>query len=97
MSNGLTKEELQEGYDIKVDQNVPVPPDVQYGGERRSKYPFRIMDVGDSFFIPNLSDVKIKSMHRTVSSWNRRKESKQHGKRWACRQVRGGVRVWRIQ
>jgi len=60
----------------------------------RYKYPWRIMEVGDSFFVPGAPDLNLK-LHRV-----RALISYQHSKHpeiFEVRVVDGGVRVWRTE
>jgi hypothetical protein len=77
--------------EIKIDKGVPVPPLTQ---GRRMKYPFRQMEVGDSFFVPG---VKTSSGFSGCLHGVR----KSTGWTFTCRsRVEDGVqgvRVWRIE
>ena len=58
--------------------------------EKRSRvslYPWASMAVGDSFFIPGATYKKISPCARAATLRN--------GKTFKCRNVEGGVRVWR--
>lgn len=81
---------------FKVEKNVAIPP--QVAGRGCSKYPFREMKVGDSFFVPSESQemsAKITSTLHGVASnifgkggiTTRRVEEK----------GQLGVRVWRVK
>ena len=69
---------------IPIDKDVPMPdpttPDV-------TKYPWMTMEIGDSFFVDNV----------TAARFNATKDAAQRrtGRRFASRKVEGGVRVWR--
>lgn len=67
---------------IKIDKNVPIPP---AGQGRPRKYPFDEMDVGDSFFSGSIASVESSAYSRN------------DGKKFVLRKVRGGVRVWRVE
>ncbi len=66
---------------FKIETGLPMPI--------RGKYPWRQMNVGDSFFVPNINGnvmgTLIASAHRRLS-----------GARFSQRAVDGGVRIWRI-
>lgn len=66
-----------------IDKNVPLPAKATTG--RKSKYPFDLMEVGDSFFVPG----KVR-MASTVGQASRRL-----GRRFVWNEETGGVRVWR--
>lgn len=70
---------------IEIDKGIPIPiPEAKQG--RPSKYPFGSMEVGDSFFAPSTS------IGQTVS-----KMGKFLGRKFICRTVEGGSRVWRVE
>ncbi len=72
---------------LKIDKGVPLP-EPMFGG-RTSKYPWRQMEVGDSFFV--LGGAR-NNLNLAASA------NKHHApKRFAARSVEGGVRVWRIE
>lgn len=68
---------------IEITKDVPTPRG------RRSKYPFRGMEIGDSFFAPGSSVIGIHGCAR-----------RHRPMRFTCRSVVengiGGIRVWRI-
>ena len=66
-----------------IDKNVPLPAKATTG--RKSKYPFDLMEVGASFFVPG----KVR-MASTVGQASRRL-----GRRFVWNEETGGVRVWR--
>jgi len=69
----------------KIDKNYAIPPLM------RSKFPFREMKVGDSFFVPKKEKVPTSNVRCAAESWK-----KSHpGFTYASRTVEGGLRVWR--
>ena len=72
---------------IQVDRGIPLPRPRR---DRRWKYPWLEMEVGDSFLVPDERNVL--RMVRVGCSTSRR-----HGMRFEARQVEGGVRVWRVE
>lgn len=56
-----------------------------------AKYPWDLMEIGQSFFVPG---DPVKAMNSVTSC--RRYAQKRYGTRYAIRTVEGGVRVWRI-
>lgn len=64
---------------IKIEKGVPIP-------DRRGKYPWADMDVGDSFFV---ATDKVENFRRNVYGKNR------NGKKFTARAEGNGVRVWR--
>ncbi len=69
--------------EFSVERGVPIPP-----LRNPKKYPWDSMDIGDSFFIPN-----IKSNAAGAYSAHRAKMGEKH----TVRTVDGGVRIWRIK
>lgn len=66
---------------LKIEHDIKMP-------EPRNSYPFGQMEVGDSIFI---SDAKeIKNARQAVSAYGIKR-----GLKFACRQVEGGMRIWR--
>lgn len=65
---------------IKIEKGIPISSD------RRSKYPWADMDVGDSFFV---ATDKVENFRRNVYAKNR------NGKLFVARAEGNGVRVWR--
>lgn len=75
---------------IQIDKGVPIPPHVR--GQGAPKYPWREMEIGDSFFV---SDRHRRSISAAASS------ARQHrGHQFATRSVTengvDGIRVWRV-
>ena len=72
--------------DYVIEKNVPL---VQKNrGGRKEKYPFRQMEVGDSFVVRGGI---VSSMRVTL-----RFAGLRHGRTFKTRAVEGGVRVWRV-
>jgi hypothetical protein len=57
---------------------------------RASKYPFRDMEVGDSFFVEGDGAAATLVRYASVN------EQRKSGKRFSTRRVEGGYRCWRI-
>lgn len=72
---------------IKIDKDIPTPPLFA----DHSKWPFRQMEVGDSFFVPTGSDA-----HSAASAMSNA-NYKYKPKKWTKRTLNGGIRIWRIQ
>ena len=72
-------------YAYEIDKGIPIPPPAS---RRRCKYPFAVMKVGDSFFVPGGKRSTIRSAVHT-----RRKAHP--NERWVVRTKDNGVRVWR--
>jgi hypothetical protein len=69
----------------QVDRNIPIP-----SLKRGHKYPWRQMQVGDSFLVRNRRD-----SDRAVRSARQYADYYQITFRTAIRTVTGGIRVWR--
>ena len=69
--------------EIKIDNDVPMPSNYN------SKYPWKQMKVGSSFFVAA----------RKISSINQARMNAEAatGFKFTCRTVDGGTRVWRIR
>jgi len=67
---------------ITIEKNIPTPP-------KRNIYPYRQMDVGDSFLVP---EARIQ-----IVSNNNYRVSKLTGMRFIARREGMGVRVWRTE
>lgn len=70
--------------DFKVDKNIPPPT-------RKAKYPFAEMQVGDSFFVP---DMTTRSLQNAASYYRKTLNYKFESK---AREENGvkGARIWR--
>lgn len=71
---------------INIDRGVPIPPPLIMG--RQPKYPWRQMQVGDSFFVA-------KKKARFTSTISRMK--KKSGMQFIARPEGEGTRVWRTE
>ena len=67
---------LEKGIEIPVKQKV-------------GKYPYALMQPGDSFLVPDGSLSKV--CNASYREW------KKTGKKFTARVVEGGVRVWRVE
>ena len=70
-------------YKYEVEKGVPQPTP----RDMFLKYPWKVMDVGDSFFVP---DSEISSRQNFHSC------AKNRGIKISTRRVDDGIRVWRI-
>lgn len=73
---------------IKIEKHIPIPRLPHYGG-RKPTYPWRSMDVGDSFVFPS----RVKKSTALSLTY---KTSKQNGKKFVVRSVSEGIRCWRL-
>jgi len=72
---------------IKIDKDVPVPA----ANAHASKYPFHLMEIGDSFFVSD-EDRNPDHMRSTAAIHGKRNQT-----RYRVRKVENGARVWRIE
>lgn len=75
---------------IKINKNIPRPayfPDGYY-----SKYPFRLMEVGDSFLYRKKETKKDLLLASAISA----KVSKKLNKQFKFGRVKNSIRIWRI-
>ncbi len=70
-------------YEYKIEKNIPVPAPMS-----GTKYPFKNMEIGDSFFIPfeRVATTKVAGYKYAAAN----------GVKISFRKVEGGARVWRI-
>lgn len=82
---------MSEIAEILVEKGVPIPKSKR-GREAKgsSKYPFAAMGVGDSFFVKG---AKMRSFCPYIGVWRRRNDP---SRKFSCRSVDGGIRVWRV-
>ena len=59
-----------------------------------SKYPFKKMKVGDSFFVPH---PEAKQARQAALGRNKRKRNPNNPMRFITRTTEGGVRIWRVE
>ena len=72
---------------FKIDADVPMPEPAT--STRTSKYPWQLMDVNDSFLVP---DGNVKSLKTTAYA-----AGKRYGAKFRAKEVEGGVRIWRVE
>jgi len=75
---------------IKINKNIPVPAYLLEKGNN-SKYPFRLMDVGDSFLYRKPITKQNLLLARAIAS----KVSKNLNKGFKCGQFNNTIRIWR--
>lgn len=68
--------------EIKIETGI-LPP---------NKYPFKDMNVGDSFFVDANIDKPMTSIYGNAYMFG-----KKHKMKFSLRRMNGGVRVWRIK
>lgn len=78
--------------DFAIDHGVPIPPHPPRADRvAQSRYPWRSMKPGDSFFVPTGEGYPGRAALQTAASHQRKRRG------WTCtvREVPGGCRVWR--
>lgn len=76
---------------MKIDKNIPMPKRIGVRGN--GKYPWQEMEVGDSIHFENVTGGSNSKEAVAARSWACRYGN---GKRFSCRAVDGGLRIWRI-
>ena len=74
---------------FKIEKEIPIPKKIG-GNGRLSKYPYKDMDIGDSFFVEK-QGVRGKAVQSGYHF------ARKHGKKFTARPVEGGVRIWRVE
>jgi hypothetical protein len=72
-----------------IEKGIPAP-DLRLVRKKLAKYPFAKMRVGDSFF--SILD-STKRISPSIAAFYKKNPTK----RFTCRKVEGGTRVWRIK
>jgi len=72
---------------ITVDKGVPIPN--FRTAPRKSKYPWRDLEVGDSFLVPDTTSERFGPQAREAGL--------RLGRKFTVRKVEEGVRVWRTE
>lgn len=75
---------------FEIENRVPISKRIF--GHRKSKYPWMQMKVGDSFFIPDREDKKVRYVCPSIL---RGKSGNFY--KFCQRRVEGGIRIWRIK
>ncbi len=77
---------------IKIENDIPLP--LMKSG-RMIKYPIAELEVGQSFLVACAPEDSRKRIMSISSLCGR--QSKKTGRRYTCRVVQDGVRVWRFE
>ena len=77
-------------FEYTVDNVVPPPQRIH----KVCRYPFPIMKVNDSFFVP---EGKLKTVVSASQSYRNMEKQKGNVVGFASREVEGGIRCWRIK
>jgi hypothetical protein len=102
---GLTQSQLEDRYQYKVEKNVPCPQKSCIGpnsARRGNFYPFRVMAVGDSFFVPAVDMLDNRAPQYAIAqSINQFHQSHVERFTWRTRRLldhgEEGWRVWRLK
>ena len=73
---------------FKIEKGVPIPPRRQSGGAPM-KYPWKDLQIGDSFFVPKQTVHPFSGQANTTG--------KRFNMKFTLRAENGGVRVWRVK
>lgn len=78
--------------------SVPLPTDNGKAPHtpREPKYPFHLMEVGESVYIKSSTPYP-GDRHRLVSATHYARKRQKDGRRFTMRQHKDGYRVWRIE
>lgn len=74
----------------EIEKGIKLPEPI-IPGRPASKYPWRKMNIGDSFFVP-VNEVKLSSLYTMASH-----AGGYHNKKFTVRKVTDGFRVWRTK
>ena len=77
--------------EVKIDKDIPVPYK-----QRVNKYPFKDMEVGDSFFIAVDIEESPRKKQQQFSGLCVY-YSKRFNKKFLSRTTKGGIRIWRVK
>ena len=72
---------------FEIEKGIPIG--IKSAGVRTSKYPWATMEIGDSFLVPDLG---VDSMSAAASQ-----AGKRLGRKFTCRTMNHGVRIWRVR
>lgn len=73
---------------FKIETDVPIP---QSAHGRPPKYPFRELEIGESFFVQNTEDHQVRTIRFLISYYK-----KKHGLKFKTMRENNGLRVWRV-
>jgi hypothetical protein len=86
---------------IQIARGIPLPPVIPAGhrGGRAPKYPFTLLEPGDSFFVAPEAGGSVDAIRNTLSSAVCRIKKMNPGSNYSCRLWTengvSGIRVWR--
>lgn len=76
-----------------IEKGIPPPEDKP---KTRNKYPFKEMEIGDSFFVQTSDDEDERTVRNKIGTAARGAKWRT-GMKFVTRAVEGGVRVWRVE
>jgi hypothetical protein len=94
LQGDMTKPSMKNNGTITIDKNVPIPERVWGKNGRVSKYPFRDMKLGDSFFIPRTTSARFTP---NICQFKKLNPKFNFTVRTVVEKKVPGVRVWRIK
>jgi len=77
----------------KIDKNIPLPPPGKRG-PKQSRYPFKEMEVGDSFIFDDYDRVRMSSGSTAARIYGSNQDPV---KKFATRKMGNKIRIWRIK
>ncbi len=83
---------------FKIEKGIEIPPRTPYSGANHcntAKYPWKELEIGDSFFVPQSDEVSRYALYNRLRS-SACQAAKRLGTHHTVRLVDGGVRVWRV-
>lgn len=76
----------------KIEKGITIPAGSRGNGGGLVKYPFLLMEIGDSFLVPVSGTSNVKVMRSLNTRGTQFKP-----KKFQTRVVKGGIRVWRVE
>jgi hypothetical protein len=78
---------------LEIEKGIPIP-EKKVKNFNWGKYPWRLMNIGDSFFVEvSTEENKHHSLSRIAQNYRRFRPEKE----FTARSVENGIRVWRIK
>lgn len=77
---------------FEIEHDIPIPSPIREG--KPPVYPWRKMEIGDSFLVP-LDSYSRKAHSRLSTALSQ--AGRRSGRKFCTRRVEGGIRVWRIE
>jgi len=74
-----------------IEKNVPVPYVAAHISGRPPIYPFNELQVGESFYVPQITCKQRQSIQSQM-----RYRARKRGVRFISRKMEGGLRIWRV-